>query len=137
MPPRTRSGTRPLAAWGFRPPCARAEQQAYDDVLLAQDLQISILETVGVLGIGLGAINKSWSVIVAGRRKKTWKILAREPAKSFGGEGTASEPTQLSIQARLNLGGGARARWVFGPTPLPGRGSGAIGASAECSFEGD
>ena len=66
--PRSRSRARQgLAAWGFRPPCARAEQQAYDDVLLAQDLQISILETVGVLGIGLGAINTSWAAAVLGR----------------------------------------------------------------------
>ena len=76
MRPRTRSAARQeLAVWGFRPPCARAEQQAYDDVLLAQDLQISILETVGVLGIGLGAINTSWAAAVSGRRKLAWKVL--------------------------------------------------------------
>ena len=67
MPARTRSRARPLVAWGFRPPCARAEQQAYDDVLLAQDLQISLVDSVGVAGIGLGAINKSWSVAVCFR----------------------------------------------------------------------
>ena len=94
MPPRTRSHARPLAAWGFRPPCARAEQQAYDDVLLAQDLQISILETVGVLGIGLGAINTSWAAAVSGRRKTAWKALTAEPEKSFGGKGGA--PGQLN-----------------------------------------
>ena len=97
MPPRTRSRARPeLAVWGFRPPCARAEQQAYDDVLLAQDLQISILETVGVLGIGLGAINKSWSVVVAGRRQKTWRVLKREPEKSIG-EGQMTCPSSLAV----------------------------------------
>ena len=71
--------------WGFRPPCARAEQQAYDDVLLAQDLQISILETVGVLGIGLGAINTSWAAAVSGRRNTAWKVLTAKPEKSLGG----------------------------------------------------
>ena len=70
--------------WGFRPPCARAEQQAYDDVLLSQDLQISILETVGVLGIGLGAINTSWAAAVSGRRKTAWKVLTAEPEKRHG-----------------------------------------------------
>ena len=95
MPPRTRSGARPLAAWGSRPPCARAEQQAYDDVLLAQDLQISILDSVGVLGIGLGAVNTSWAAAVSGRRKKAWQVLTAEPDKSFGGEGGA--PGQLDM----------------------------------------
>ena len=85
----SRLAARPLAAWGFRPPCARAEQQAYDDVLLAEDLQISILDSVGVHGIGLGAINKSWSVALVGRRKKAWKVLTPEPEKSFGGKGGA------------------------------------------------
>ena len=42
-PPLSRSRARPLEAWGFRPPCARAEQQAYDDVLLAEDLQGALL----------------------------------------------------------------------------------------------
>ena len=88
MPPRTRSRVRQeIPTWGFRPPCARAEQQAYDDVLLSPDLQISILETVGLLGIGLGAINTSWSVAVAGRRNTAWKVLTHEPEKSFGGCG--------------------------------------------------
>jgi hypothetical protein len=88
MPPRTRSGARPLAAWGFRPPCARAEQQAYDAVLLV--LQEALLDTVGVLGIRLGAINKAWAEAVSGRRTKLWRVLKREAEKDLGVIGAKS-----------------------------------------------
>ena len=64
----------PLEAWGFRPPSARAEQEDYDDVLLNTDLQAALLDTVGLNGIGLGAICKSWAAAVAGRR---WRLGRR------------------------------------------------------------
>ena len=64
-----------LEAWGFRPASARAAQQDYDDVLLSQDLQAILLDTVGLNGIGLGAICKSWAAVVAGRRAKEWNVL--------------------------------------------------------------
>ena len=76
----------PLEAWGFRPPSARAAQQDYDDVLLSQDLQAALLDTVGLNGIGLGAICKSWAAVVAGRRAKEWNVLTHEPEKSIRGE---------------------------------------------------
>jgi len=72
----------PLEAWGFRPPSARAAQQDYDDVLLSQDLQAVLLDTVGLNGIGLGAICKSWAAVVAGRREK-WDVLTHEPEKNI------------------------------------------------------
>ena len=66
MPPRTRSRGLPLAAWGFRPPCACAEPPAYADVLLVQALQISIPATVGVPGLGLGPLGSRLGVTARG-----------------------------------------------------------------------
>ena len=74
----------PLEAWGFRSPSARAAQQDYDDVLLSQDLQAALLDTVGLNGIGLGAICKSWAAVVAGRGAKEWNVLKYAPEKCFG-----------------------------------------------------
>jgi len=67
------------------PPCARAEQQAYDDVLLSQDLQTAILDTVGLhgLGLGLAAICISWRTAVEGWRT-VWRVLKRDSLTCIG-----------------------------------------------------
>ena len=75
-------------AWDDRDPSRAPSQETIDAVLLAQDLQILLLDTVGVLGAGLGGINWSWAAVVKGRREKEWKILKHEPEKSFGGQHT-------------------------------------------------
>ena len=79
-----------VVALGARPACLPPAQQTSDDVLLNPDLQISLLDNVGVHGIGLGAINQSWSVAVRERRKTVWKVLQREPEKDVG-----TKPGQL------------------------------------------
>ncbi len=84
--------TRAHEAWGFRPPSANAAQQDYDDVLLSQDLQAALLDTVGLNGIGLGAICKSWAAVVAHRRA-TWPVLKLEHRRIMGGAG--SDPGQF------------------------------------------
>ena len=86
----------PLEAWGFRPASARAAQQDYDDVLLSQDLQPILLDTVGLHGIGLGAICKSWAAVVAGRRAKEWNVLTLEPAKGIGAPDQFDHPLDVT-----------------------------------------
>ena len=78
-------------AWGFRDASPPPSKETSDAVLLV--LQEALLDTVGVLGIRLGAINIAWAEAVAGRRKKVWRVLKREPEKDFGKIGTT--PGQL------------------------------------------
>ena len=63
-------------------------QRVFDNVMLAQDLQGAILDTVGLLGIGFGGINRSWCAVVKGRRGQ-WKVLDCASLTSFGGKGRA------------------------------------------------
>ena len=74
-------------AWGFRDACPPPSKETSDAVLLV--LQEALLDTVGVLGIRLGAINIAWAEAVSGRRKKVWRVLKREPEKDLGGQGRA------------------------------------------------
>jgi hypothetical protein len=89
---RSLAAAAPLAAWGERPASARAPEHVYEAVFLVRELQESLLDSVGLLGIGLGGINRSWRAAVKGRRTM-WAVLEREPAKDLGSEGTA--PGQL------------------------------------------
>ena len=51
------------------PACRRLKSLSTKCCMLTEDLQISLLDSVGVHGTGPGASNKSWSVVVAGRKQ--------------------------------------------------------------------
>ena len=55
------------------------------DAELSQDLQSKLLGTIGLLGIGLAAICKSWAAAVAGRQAKEWKVLDRGSLRTYPG----------------------------------------------------
>jgi hypothetical protein len=117
-------------AWGFRPPSARADQEDYDDVLLSQDLQASLLDTVGLLGIGLGAICKSWAAlrraVAIPPEKRTWDVrnLASPPCCSPRAYAMRAQPQRRAVarvaprdvntlgvvHVRVDLEAGRRAR---------------------------
>jgi DNA-binding beta-propeller fold protein YncE len=77
-----------------------AQQRLYEEVLLAQDLQACLLDSVGVLGCGLGAINRSWAMAINARRK-AWRVLDSDLRTSFGGGGIS--PGRLNIPRDIAL----------------------------------
>ena len=104
------------ASWGFRDASPPPSKETSDAVLLV--LQEALLDTVGVLGIRLGAINIAWAEAVSGRRKKVWCVLKHELEKSFGGKGRA--PGQLDWPAGVAAVLLVPAAGVAASVPAPG-----------------
>ena len=59
----------------------------YKEVLQAPDLQSTILDTIGLHGVGLRGINRAWRAAVE-ERLEAWRVLRH--VRSFGSSGDAS-----------------------------------------------
>ena len=78
-------------------------QTVFDGVMLAEDLQVAILNMLGLHGLYLAVINHSWRTTVAMQRA-VWRMLERRSLILGGGSNRRAAGEPLSV-ASLPCGG--------------------------------